>query len=81
MSLVQRIVAGFVILLIALLTLVFVNYSSIMQIQTDLTQVTDETLPISKNANTVKINVLQQNQNVMSIFSTTDPNVVNLRSG
>lgn len=76
MSLVQRVVAGFLVLLLALLTLVGVSYFSVSQIQTDLAQVTNETLPVSQSANDVKINILQQNQNVMSIFSTTSTTVV-----
>lgn len=76
MSLVQRVVAGFLVLLLALLTLVAVSYFSVSQIQDDLSQVTDETLPLSQSANDVKINILQQNQNVMSIFSTTSTTVV-----
>jgi methyl-accepting chemotaxis protein len=76
MSLVQRVVAGFLVLLLALLTLVAVSYFSVSQIQGDLSQVTDETLPVSQSANDVKINILQQNQNVMSIFSTTSTTVV-----
>jgi methyl-accepting chemotaxis protein len=76
MSLVQRVVAGFLVLLLALLTLVAVSYFSVSQIQGDLSQVTDETLPVSQSANDVKINILQQNQNVMSIFSTTSTAVV-----
>jgi methyl-accepting chemotaxis protein len=76
MSLVQRVVAGFLVLLLALLTLVAVSYFSVSQIQTDLSQVTEETLPVSQSANDVKINILQQNQNVMSIFSTTSTAVV-----
>ncbi len=76
MSLVQRVVAGFLVLLLALLTLVTVSYVSVSQIQNDLSQVTDETLPVSQSANDIKINILQQNQNVMSIFSTTSTKVV-----
>lgn len=76
MSLVQRVVAGFLVLLLALLTLVTVSYFSVSQIQNDLSQVTDETLPVSQSANDIKINILQQNQNVMSIFSTTSTKVV-----
>lgn len=76
MSLVQRIIGGFCVLLLALLTLVAVSYFSVSQIQTDLSQITDETLPVSQSANDIKINILQQNQNVMSIFSTTSPLVV-----
>jgi methyl-accepting chemotaxis protein len=76
MSLVQRIMGGFFILLVALLTLVVVSYVSVNEIQRDLNQVTDETLPLAQNANDMKINILQQNQNVMSIFSTTSPEVV-----
>jgi methyl-accepting chemotaxis protein len=76
MSLVQRIMGGFFILLVALLALVVVSYVSVNEIQRDLNQVTDETLPLAQNANDMKINILQQNQNVMSIFSTTSPEVV-----
>ncbi|SDG75067.1 methyl-accepting chemotaxis protein [Vibrio xiamenensis] len=77
MSLVQRIVGGFVILLLALLTIVLVSYISISKIQDDLNQVTNETLPVSQKANNIKIDILQQNQNVMSIFSTNKVDVVN----
>ncbi len=77
MSLVQRIVGGFFILLLALLTIVMVSYISISKIQNDLSQVTNQTLPVSQNANNVKINILQQDQNVMSIFSTSSIDVVN----
>ena len=76
MTIVQRIISGFVVLLLALLTLVTVSYFSVSQIQDDLTSVTDETLPIAQHANDVKINILQQNQSVMSIFSTTSSQVV-----
>lgn len=76
MTIVQRIIGGFAILLLALLTLVTVSYFSVSQIQDDLSNVTDETLPVSQHANDVKINILQQNQSVMSIFSTTSPQVV-----
>ncbi|WP_115719411.1 methyl-accepting chemotaxis protein [Gallaecimonas mangrovi] len=76
MSLVQRIVGGFVILLVALLILVSVSYFSVNQIQGDIEQVTHETLPVSKNASEIKINFLNQSRYVMSIFSTTSPKVV-----
>lgn len=76
MSLVQRIIGGFLILLIGLLTLVFVSYISISRIQTDFNQVTGKMLPIAQKANDVKINILQQNQSAMSVFSTNSPQVV-----
>jgi methyl-accepting chemotaxis protein len=76
MSLVQRIIGGFLILLLALLTLVFVNYFSISKVQISLDQVMEETLPISKKANDVKIDILHQYQNLISIFSTNDVDVV-----
>ncbi|MFB9134540.1 methyl-accepting chemotaxis protein [Vibrio olivae] len=76
MSLVQRIVGGFLILLLALLTIVIVSYVSISKIQEDLNQVTHETLPVSQRANNIKIDVLQQNERVMSIFSVSNPEVV-----
>lgn len=77
MSLVQRIVGGFLVLLLALLTIVLVSYISISKIQSDLNQVTNETLPVSQKANNVKIDILQQSQDVMSIFSTNKIDVVN----
>ncbi len=72
MSLVQRIIGGFLILLLALLTLVTVSYVSISQVQRDLDQVMEDTLPISEKANAVKLNILQQHQNVISVFSFDD---------
>lgn len=72
MSLVQRIIGGFLILLLALLTLVTVSYVSISQVQSDLDQVMEDTLPISEKANAVKLNILQQHQNVISVFSFDD---------
>ncbi|MDC0612150.1 methyl-accepting chemotaxis protein [Vibrio sp.] len=76
MSLVQRIIGGFLILLLALLTLVIVSYVSISRVQNDLNQVMNETLPVSKKANDVKIDILQQYQNVVSIFTTSNVNEV-----
>ena len=76
MSLVQRIIGGFLILLLALLTLVFVSYFSISKVQTSLNQVTQETLPISKKANDVKIDILHQHQSLISIFSTANVEMV-----
>ncbi|CAG8998541.1 MAG: hypothetical protein CENE_00492 [Candidatus Celerinatantimonas neptuna] len=37
LSLIQKIIGGFIVLLLALLDLVFVNYNSINQIQNNLT--------------------------------------------
>lgn len=76
MSLVHRIIGGFLILLLALLTLVIVSYVSISRVQTDLNQVMNETLPVSKNANDVKIDILQQHKSVVSIFSASGVNQV-----
>ncbi|MCE0493711.1 methyl-accepting chemotaxis protein [Vibrio salinus] len=71
MSLVQRIIGGFTILLLALLTLVIVSYVSISRVQGDLNAVNNEILPVSKIANDIKIDILQQNQNVTAIFSSS----------
>jgi len=76
MSLVQRIIGGFVILLLALLTLVTVSYFSISKVQNDINKIVNETIPVSKKANDVKIDILQQNESVMAVFSTDDVAVV-----
>ncbi len=72
MSLVQRIIGGFFILLLALLTLVTVSYVSISRVKTDIDQVMNETLVVSTKANDVKIDILQQYQNIISVFTTSN---------
>ncbi len=71
MSLVQRIIGGFVIILLALLTLVIVSYVSISRVQEDLNQVNSEVLPISTKASDIKVDILQQSRSVVSVFSTS----------
>lgn len=70
MSLVQRIIGGFVILLLALSTLVAVNYFSVASINQGLTTITEQTLPLSEQANKIKLDIVMQNESVMSIYST-----------
>ncbi|SHO58260.1 methyl-accepting chemotaxis protein [Vibrio quintilis] len=77
MSLIQRMIGGFSILVIALLIMVTINYTSVNRIQDDLTYITDKTLPVSQRANDIKIDILQQHLKVMSVFSTRDMNTVN----
>jgi len=72
MSLIHRIISGFLVLLAALLTLVAVNYYSIETIQQDISSITDKTLPLSEHANKIKIHSLLQDHSIMSIFSTED---------
>ncbi|SMS01623.1 Methyl-accepting chemotaxis protein PctA [Vibrio mangrovi] len=69
MSLVKRIVSGFAILLVALLAMGMVSYYAMNQIQKDLHRITDDTLPLSQRANDIKVNILQQNQIVMSMYN------------
>ncbi|PWI33307.1 hypothetical protein DI392_10650 [Vibrio albus] len=69
MSLVQRIIGGFVILLLALSALVAVNYFSVASINQGLTTITDQTLPLSEHANKIKLNIAMQNESTMSIYS------------
>ncbi|WP_161156287.1 HAMP domain-containing protein [Vibrio eleionomae] len=71
MSLVQRIIVGFAVLLVALLILVGVSYVSITGVQSDLNKVMDESLPIAKKASDIKIEVVQQYESVVAIFSTS----------
>lgn len=72
MSLVQRIIGGFVVILLALLALVIISYVSISRVQNDLNQVNTEILPISNEASDIKVNILQQSRSVLSVFSTTN---------
>ncbi|CAM3802881.1 Methyl-accepting chemotaxis protein McpS [Vibrio aerogenes CECT 7868] len=77
MSLVQRVISGFSILVLALLILVFISYTSVNQIQEDLASITEDSLPVAQHANDIKINMLQQHQKMLSVFSTKDPEQVN----
>ncbi len=76
MSLIQRIIGGFFILLVGMLILVVVSYFSINRIQDDLNHMTGSVLPIAQSAGDGKTNILQQYENVMSIFSTDVPEKV-----
>ncbi|MFM2482013.1 methyl-accepting chemotaxis protein [Celerinatantimonas sp. YJH-8] len=76
-TLVQRIIGGFLLLLIALLVSVGVNYTSVSHISNNFKQISSETLPLSQTANSTKLTLLQQNQNVLSVFNTTTVNEIN----
>ncbi|WPC72358.1 HAMP domain-containing methyl-accepting chemotaxis protein [Vibrio porteresiae] len=69
MSLVSRIIGGFSILIIFLLVLVGVSYFSVNKIDTDISEVTRVTLPLSKSVTLLKTDVLQQNNYVVSVFT------------
>ncbi|MZI95630.1 HAMP domain-containing protein [Vibrio sp. CAIM 722] len=72
MSLVSRIIGGFAVLVVFLLILVAVNYFSVDKINTDISEVTRVTLPLSKSVGTLKTDVLQQNNYVVSVFAVDD---------
>lgn len=69
MSLVSRIIGGFSILILFLLVLVGVSYFSVNKIDSDISEVTRVTLPLSKSVNLLQTNVLQQNNYVVSVFT------------
>lgn len=73
LTLVQRIVGGFVLLLIVLLISVVVNYNSVSRIGDNFTRISDETLPLAEKANASKILLLRQNQNLLSVFNVAEP--------
>ncbi|MFM2484482.1 methyl-accepting chemotaxis protein [Celerinatantimonas yamalensis] len=72
LTLVQRIVTGFMILLMALLVLVGVNYHSLNKIQGNIEQITEQTIPLEQAANDSKISILQQNQILLSVFNSVN---------
>lgn len=72
LTLVQRIVGGFVLLLIVLLISVVVNYNSVSRIGDNFTRISDETLPLAQKANASKILLLRQNQNLLSVFNVAE---------
>ena len=76
MSLIQRIFGGFAILLLALLILVVVNYYSVATIESNISTITDQSLPVSAHANKIKIHVLKQNQAIMAIMNADELDAV-----
>ncbi|WP_417763451.1 methyl-accepting chemotaxis protein [Shewanella sp.] len=71
MSLIQRIVVSLGLLLLALALVVVVSYVSISRIERDLTVLSDEGLATSRSANATKLLLLQQNNELLRIFSVT----------
>lgn len=75
-TLVQRIIGGFILLLIALLVSVVVNYSSVNQIAGNFSEISNKTIPLSNIANDTKITLLQQNQNLLMVFNAEKPEAI-----
>ncbi|CAG9297686.1 methyl-accepting chemotaxis protein [Celerinatantimonas diazotrophica] len=75
-TLVQRIVGGFILLLIVFLVSVVVNYTSVDQIAGNFKEISNKTLPLSNIANNTKITLLQQNQNLLMVFHAEKPNAI-----
>ncbi|MFM2476509.1 methyl-accepting chemotaxis protein [Celerinatantimonas sp. MCCC 1A17872] len=77
-TLVQRIIGGFILLLIALLVSVVVNYSSVNQIAGNFSEISNKTIPLSNIANDTKITLLQQNQNLLMVFNAEKPDAIDV---
>lgn len=75
-TLVQRIVGGFILLLIAFLVSVVVNYTSVNQIAGNFNEISNKTLPLASIANETKITLLQQNQHLLMVFNVENPNTI-----
>lgn len=69
LTLVQRIIGGFLLLLAALLVSVIVNYSSVNRISESLDEITHDTMPLLSIANKTKLDLLQQNQVLLMVFN------------
>lgn len=76
MSLIQRIVASLGLLLVALALVVLVSYVSITRIESDLTVLSEEGLATADSANATKLLLLQQNNELLRIFSVTQADEV-----
>lgn len=77
MSLIQRIVASFTALLVALALVVVVNYVSISRIENDLDTLSQQGLVIARSANDIKLTLLSQNNELLRIFSVQQQAEVN----
>ncbi|MCH1919611.1 methyl-accepting chemotaxis protein [Shewanella sp. A3A] len=81
MSLIQRIVASLGLLLVALALVVLVSYVSITRIESDLTVLAEEGLATADSANATKLLLLEQNNELLRIFSVTQPDEVMATTG
>ncbi|KFZ36658.1 hypothetical protein HR45_15315 [Shewanella mangrovi] len=77
MSLIQRIVASFTVLLVALALVVVVNYVSISRIETDLDTLSQQGFAVARGANDVKLTLLKQDNELLRIFSLSSSDEVN----
>ena len=73
MTILQRVIGGFALLLVVLLTMVGISYQSTHSISERLTIITGQSAPLSRAASELYVHILRANQALLAVLISNDP--------
>ncbi|WP_248745992.1 methyl-accepting chemotaxis protein [Pseudomonas sp. MWU12-2037] len=73
MTILQRVIGGFAVLLVVLLTMVGISYQSTHSISERLTIITGQSAPLSRAASELYVHILRANQALLAVLISNDP--------
>ncbi|NWA24971.1 methyl-accepting chemotaxis protein [Pseudomonas gingeri] len=73
MTILQRVIGGFAVLLVVLLTMVGISYRSTHSISERLTIITGQSAPLSRAASELYVHILRANQALLAVLISNDP--------